>query len=202
MLLQKWVFMSARSVHGCCIQIGSALQPFEAAHSFVHAVIEQKDRFVKIGLLHENIPFSGMAASLAVNVARRDTPLPLESVVDSDGQTNSVGPKYGGGYATRRQTETKSVQKLLPHDLSPGRRYQRPRTANARTLRGRANEYRNEWWPVDGKIRQELPSIDYEASKEQYANENVRRKRESFRKWVALTENILGRIDPFPCNVS
>jgi hypothetical protein len=38
-------------------------------------VIEQEDRFVEMGLLHDSIPFSGMAASSAVNVARRDTHL-------------------------------------------------------------------------------------------------------------------------------
>jgi hypothetical protein len=57
----------SRVVHGCRIQIWRSLQPFEAAHSLVHAVIEQEDSFVKMGLLHDNIPFSGMAASSAVN---------------------------------------------------------------------------------------------------------------------------------------
>ena len=46
-----------RSVHGCRIQIGRSLQPFEAANSFVHAVIEQEDGFVKMGLLHDKQSF-------------------------------------------------------------------------------------------------------------------------------------------------
>jgi len=53
----------SRSVHGCRVQIGRSLQPFKAAHSLVHTVIEQEIAFVKMGLLHDSIPFSGMAAS-------------------------------------------------------------------------------------------------------------------------------------------
>jgi hypothetical protein len=101
----------SRSVHGCRIQIGGAFQPFEAAHSLVHTVIEQEDSFVKMSFLHDNNPFSGEAASFGSECGASGHTSPLESSADPDGQTDSVGQNYGGGWATRkgmeRATETK-----------------------------------------------------------------------------------------------
>jgi len=49
--------------------------------------------------LHEQISFSAaqLAASSAVNVARREHTPPLESSADPNGHTDSVGQNYGGG---------------------------------------------------------------------------------------------------------
>src|SRR6266481_9355994 len=36
----------------------SLFQPFEATYRFVHAVVQQRNRFVQMRLLHRNLPYS------------------------------------------------------------------------------------------------------------------------------------------------
>jgi hypothetical protein len=52
--------------------------------------------------LHDSIPFSGTAASSAVNMEASGHTSPMESSTDPDGHMDSAVRNYGGGCATRR----------------------------------------------------------------------------------------------------
>jgi len=87
--------------------------------SLVHTVIEQEDRFVKMGpFLHDSILSAACREFGQLGGASGTHRLPLESSADPNGQTDSVGQNYGGGAAMRigavRGLETKHRGRVAP----------------------------------------------------------------------------------------
>jgi hypothetical protein len=48
-------------------RVFGALEPFQSSNRIVNSSVHQRNCFVNMGLLHDIIPFSGVAASSTVN---------------------------------------------------------------------------------------------------------------------------------------